>query len=72
MTPTTYNDGMASWKYDVVIVGARPAGITAAIALAKADIPVPVIEARLELYRRGRAYRQSAGVTSPSNPQADL
>ena len=36
---------MASWKYDVVIVGAGPAGITAAIALAKAQIPVLVIEA---------------------------
>ena len=36
---------MASWKYDVVIVGAGPAGITAAIALAKAEIPVLVIEA---------------------------
>ena len=29
----------------VVIVGAGPAGITAAIALAKAEIPVLVIEA---------------------------
>ncbi|MGD1018485.1 MAG: acyl-CoA dehydrogenase family protein [Verrucomicrobiia bacterium] len=36
---------MACWKYDVVIVGAGPAGITAAIALAKADIRVLVIEA---------------------------
>ncbi|HXI85780.1 MAG TPA: acyl-CoA dehydrogenase family protein [Verrucomicrobiae bacterium] len=36
---------MASWKYDVIIVGAGPAGITAAIALAKAQIPVLVIEA---------------------------
>src|SRR2546422_823754 len=35
---------MASIKYDVVIVGAGPAGITAAIALAKAEIPVLVIE----------------------------
>ncbi len=36
---------MADWKYDVVIVGAGPAGITAAIALAKAQIPVLVLEA---------------------------
>jgi electron transfer flavoprotein-quinone oxidoreductase len=36
---------MASWKCDVVIVGAGPAGITAAIALARADVPVLVIEA---------------------------
>jgi alkylation response protein AidB-like acyl-CoA dehydrogenase/flavin-dependent dehydrogenase/electron transfer flavoprotein alpha subunit/electron transfer flavoprotein alpha/beta subunit/ferredoxin-like protein FixX len=36
---------MASWKYDVIIVGAGPAGITAAIALARAQIPVLVIEA---------------------------
>ncbi len=36
---------MASIKYDVVIVGAGPAGITAAIVLAKAEIPVLVIEA---------------------------
>jgi len=36
---------MADWKYDVVIVGAGPAGITAAIALAKAEIPVLVLEA---------------------------
>ncbi len=35
---------MASPKYDVVIVGAGPAGITAAIALAKANIPVLVVE----------------------------
>ena len=35
---------VASIKYDVVIVGAGPAGITAAIALAKADIPVLVLE----------------------------
>jgi electron transfer flavoprotein-quinone oxidoreductase len=42
---TAYNARMASWKYDVVIVGAGPAGITAAIALAKAEIPVLVIEA---------------------------
>ncbi len=36
---------MADWKYDVVIVGAGPAGITAAITLAKAQIPVLVLEA---------------------------
>ncbi|HVM62355.1 MAG TPA: acyl-CoA dehydrogenase family protein [Verrucomicrobiae bacterium] len=36
---------MACWKYDVVIVGAGPAGITAAIALARAQVPVLVIEA---------------------------
>jgi electron transfer flavoprotein-quinone oxidoreductase len=36
---------MASWKYDVIIVGAGPAGITAAIALARANVPVLVIEA---------------------------
>src|SRR5258708_7751872 len=35
---------MPSAKYDVVIVGAGPAGITAAIALAKANVPVLVIE----------------------------
>ena len=35
---------MASFKYDVVIVGAGPAGITAAIALARANVPVLVIE----------------------------
>src|ERR1051326_5526684 len=45
MKRTAYNARMASWKYDVVIVGAGPAGITAAIALAKAQIPVLVIEA---------------------------
>jgi electron transfer flavoprotein-quinone oxidoreductase len=45
MKRTAYNAPMASWKYDVVIVGAGPAGITAAIALAKAEIPVLVIEA---------------------------
>ncbi len=45
MERTPYNARMASWKYDIVIVGAGPAGITAAIALAKADIPVLVIEA---------------------------
>src|ERR1039457_3990851 len=42
---TAYNAPMASWKYDVIIGGAGPAGITAAIALAKAQIPVLVIEA---------------------------
>ena len=36
---------MTDWKYEVVIVGAGPAGITAAIALAKAEIPVLVLEA---------------------------
>ncbi len=45
MSWTAYNARMASWKYDVIIVGAGPAGITAAIALAKAQIPVLVIEA---------------------------
>jgi len=35
---------MAASQYDVIIVGAGPAGITAAIALAKAHIPVLVIE----------------------------
>jgi len=45
MKRTAYNARMASWKYEVVIVGAGPAGITAAIALAKAEIPVLVIEA---------------------------
>src|SRR5882724_3471643 len=39
MPRTAYNARMASWKYDVIIVGAGPAGITAAIALAKAQIP---------------------------------
>jgi 2-polyprenyl-6-methoxyphenol hydroxylase-like FAD-dependent oxidoreductase len=72
MTPNPYNARMVSWKYNVVIVGAGSAGIPAAIALAKADIPVLVIEARLELYCSGRADSQSAGVTSPGNPQADL
>jgi electron transfer flavoprotein-quinone oxidoreductase len=42
---SAYNARMASWKYGVVIVGAGPAGITAAIALAKAGVPVLVIEA---------------------------
>ena len=36
---------MSDGKYEVVIVGAGPAGITAAIALAKAEIPVLVLEA---------------------------
>src|ERR1035437_774829 len=45
MTATPYNARMASWKYDVVIVGAGPAGITAAIALARANVPVLVLEA---------------------------
>jgi alkylation response protein AidB-like acyl-CoA dehydrogenase/flavin-dependent dehydrogenase/electron transfer flavoprotein alpha subunit/electron transfer flavoprotein alpha/beta subunit/ferredoxin-like protein FixX len=45
MPRTAYNAPMTSWKYDVIIVGAGPAGITAAIALAKAQIPVLVIEA---------------------------
>jgi len=63
MPRTLYNDPrMASWKYDVVIVGAGPAGITAAIALAKADVPVLVIEAGAVPARRiGRArstYRE--------------
>ena len=35
---------MAAIKYEVVIVGAGPAGITAAIGLAKANVPVLVIE----------------------------
>jgi electron transfer flavoprotein-quinone oxidoreductase len=45
MPRTAYNAPMVSWKYEVIIVGAGPAGITAAIALAKAQIPVLVIEA---------------------------
>src|ERR1019366_5200818 len=45
MRRTPYNAPMASWKYDVIIVGAGPAGITAAIALARANVPVLVIEA---------------------------
>ena len=36
---------MAERIHDVVIVGAGPAGISAAIALAKAEVPVVVIEA---------------------------
>lgn len=35
---------MAEPQYDVIIVGAGPAGITAAITLAKANIPVLVLE----------------------------
>ena len=53
---------MASWKYDVVIVGAGPAGITAAIALAKAGVPVLVIEASCFPARktgRARSFRRN-------------
>jgi tetratricopeptide (TPR) repeat protein len=42
-----------------------------AIELARAAGPLKLVgeyEARLELYRSGRAYSQSTGVTSPSNP----
>src|SRR5438270_781456 len=37
--------GMANYNYDVIIVGAGPAGVTAAIGLARADFSVLVIEA---------------------------
>src|SRR5919198_3436055 len=36
---------MANYNYDVIIVGAGPAGVTAAIGLARADFSVLVLEA---------------------------
>jgi spermidine synthase len=56
----------AAGRFDAAVVTARKA-IDLARAAGQAQL-VEEIEARLELYRSGRAYSPPTGVTSPSNP----
>jgi hypothetical protein len=56
----------AAGRFDAAIATAQNA-IDLARAAGQADL-VKEIEARLELYRSGCAYRPSTSVTSPGNP----